>query len=147
MVFSRAPSIMTEKLRRIINRDTIISISIIGPLAAFLDSVTEPTLSSTDKTIAYILMVLFVGIGLIRLIRGSILDRKPIYTIILYIAILMPTTSYFTDVRSFYIFFWIIPVSLFYLQSKKGYYQQQKKLTRVVNHDLQFHDIIRLIFF
>ncbi|MBP6962253.1 PAS domain-containing sensor histidine kinase [Candidatus Saccharibacteria bacterium] len=123
MVFSRAPSIMTEKLRRIINRDTIISISIIGPLAAFLDSVTEPTLSSTDKTIAYVLMVLFVGIGLIRLIRGSILDRKPIYTIILYIAILMPTTSYFTDVRSFYIFFWIIPVYLasFYYGKKYAY--------------------------
>lgn len=123
MVFSRAPSIMTEKLRKIINRDTIIIISIVGPLAAFLDSITEPTLSSTDKKIGYILMVLFIGIGLIRLIRGSILDRKPIYTIVLYIAILMPTTAYLADTRSFYIFFWNIPVYLasFYYGKKYVY--------------------------
>ncbi len=105
---------MTDKLRNIIARDTIITISIVGPIAAFLDIVDEPTFTQNDKIITYLMLALFVSVGIIRLIRGSILDRKPILSIIIYIAILIPTTAYYSDVRSFYAFFWIIP---FYLAS------------------------------
>lgn len=114
MVLSRSPNLMTDKLRNIIARDTIITISIVGPIAAFLDIVDEPTFTQNDKIITYLMLALFVSVGIIRLIRGSILDRKPILSIIIYIAILIPTTAYYSDVRSFYAFFWIIP---FYLAS------------------------------
>ena len=124
MVLSRSSSLMTEKLRKIINRDTIIIISIVGPIAAFLDIFTEPDLTQIDKSISYLLILFFILVGAVRLIRGSVLDRRPIYAIIIYQAILVPTTAYFADVRSFYVFLWIIPFYLasFYYGKKVVYY-------------------------
>lgn len=140
MVFTRSPSLITQKLRNIINRDTIIIVSIVGPIAAFLDTVTEPTLTSSDKIIAFILVALFVLVGIVRLIRGSIFDRKPLYAIFLYQAILIPGIAYFADVRSFYIFFWIIP---FYLAS----FYYGKKIVYLSFAILAATQILKMILF
>lgn len=112
MTLSRAPHVMSEKLRKIITRDTIIFVSIIAPLASIFDIVLEPQLLGHEKIMAYTLLVIFTLTGVLRLRKNSLLYRKPVVAIVVYQVILAVVIAYLSEVSSYYPFMWLVPIFL-----------------------------------
>jgi PAS domain S-box-containing protein len=124
MTFARLPSLLTEKLRKIITRDTIIAVHIAFIIYGILDSIVVPEGTVLDKILITGSLFVFLIIGLVRLkIFSTHQERRPIIAIIIYQLLGLFAVSYLVDIRSFWAFFWLIPIFLanFYY-GKKGAY-------------------------
>ena len=124
MTFARSPSLLTERLRKIITRDTIIAVHIAFILYGALDSILVPEGTFVDRILIFSSLFAFLVLGLVRLkIFSTHQERRPIIAIVIYQLLGGLAISYLVDIRSFWAFFWLIPIFLanFYY-GKKGIY-------------------------
>ena len=112
MVLARTPALMTKRLRQIITRDTIIATHIVFSIAAVLDSYYIEDVGPYDRYFIVALVLIFMVVGVNRLLRVGNSERAPINSINAYQSIGTPTVVYLSDIRSFWPFFWLIPIFL-----------------------------------
>ena len=125
MTFARSPSLLTERLRKIITRDTIIAVHIAFSIYAILDSIVIPEGTTIDRILIFGSTFVFMVLGLARLKMFSKYQEKhPAVAIVIYQVLGILVLGYLVDIRSFWAFYWIIPIFLssFYFGKKAVYF-------------------------
>ncbi len=112
MVMSRYPNLLTERLQRVIVRNSIIASHFAIGIAALLDVLWEPYFDTRGKILVLCCVAAYMIIGVFRLRPQSILNRKPIIAIALYSIITFYAITYLTDIRGFWFFIWLVPLFL-----------------------------------
>lgn len=123
MRYVRDPRALTDRLQRIINRDTVIIIGIITPISGLIDLFFiryDEQFAAGYLPIMFTVLTMFLLFSVYRLFRGSVLQRNPILTIIIFCAILTITTAYLAPLFSWYNFLWLLPVYIAHFYYGRG---------------------------
>ncbi len=120
MGMSRYPNLLSDRLKHIVQRDTIITVGIITPMSGLGMISTAKGLEPTLIYITIFILIIFLLFSIFRLYNLGGLASRPLLAIIIYILILIPATSYVAETASFYNFIWMIPIFIANFYYGKG---------------------------
>ncbi len=114
MVVSRYQEYITQRMHQIIRRDTIIITHIAIVIVALLDIFreSEDTWPMSLKLVSLALLAVITIVGLVRLRNKSLINKRPVYSIVALTILFGLAILFLADFGSDYIYAMLVPIFL-----------------------------------